>query len=577
MCEAAGLTWKTYSENLGVAGSTACSFDGSASTGLYTRKHEPWTYYQNLNHANERPYSDLAADLAGHALPNLAFIIPNNCHNTHNSTTPGCGLADGDAWLAGNLPAVIGALGPKGLLVLTWDEDDSSANNHILTGLVGPLVASGAQSAQAVNHYTVVRMICEALGIPTFERASIEPSIAGVWVAPTPALGSSWGRLKAMYRSDRLMPRGRPPGTRGGRRREVGSGRLVFAHHRPMSRSPLLLGRKLDAAGRDRECGLEYRRAQVASSEITTSRIDPGRASGSQLASSSLKTGGAPGSPASRGQMTSSTFSPRSVASSVPASPGAGASRPNLRAPPDRVTDRDVPERSTLPDPDVNSSVGDLPVAQVPIWSSVPASTSPVISIRMRPGRNWTTSASPSVSSPPKPVSDAHGLGGGGGAGPPVVNFAGLEKGLDPAAFCALTRQKYLVPDSRGPIAVEVVTIPNRSTKMMLKSRTVETCNRYWVARVAGFHTSVGDVLTFFASFGGVFSPGLSGTLRGGGTANAMLPSRLTGDVTCWERPQAPRPSDRATAVVTSDAASTIRDCDRKCLMAALGEGVRCE
>ena len=200
MCEAAGLTWKTYSENLAVAGSTACSFDGSASTGLYTRKHEPWTYYLNLNHANERPYSDLAADLAGHALPNLAFIIPNNCHNTHNSTTPGCGLADGDAWLAANLPAVIDALGPKGLLVLTWDEDDSSANNHILTALVGPLVAAGSESSQAVNHYTVVRMICEALGIPTFERASIEPSIAGVWVAPTPAIGSSWGRLKAMYR-----------------------------------------------------------------------------------------------------------------------------------------------------------------------------------------------------------------------------------------------------------------------------------------------------------------------------------------------------------------------------------------
>jgi hypothetical protein len=200
MCEAAGLTWKAYSENLAVAGSTACSFNGSASSGLYTRKHDPWTYYANLNHANERPYSDLAADIAAHALPNLAFIIPNNCHNTHNSSTPGCGLADGDAWLAANLPAVLGELGPKGLLVLTWDEDDSSANNHILTALVGPLVAAGAQSAQAVNHYTVVRMICEALGFSTFQRASAEPSILGVWVAPTPALASSWGRLKTMYR-----------------------------------------------------------------------------------------------------------------------------------------------------------------------------------------------------------------------------------------------------------------------------------------------------------------------------------------------------------------------------------------
>src|SRR5262249_52664158 len=199
-CEAAGLTWKPYSETLAVAGSTAGSSDGTASTGLSTRKHEPWTYFANLNHANERPYSDLAADLAAHTLPNLAFIIPNNCHNTHNSATPGCGLADGDAWLAANVPAILAALGPKGLLVLTWDEDDSSANNHILTGLAGPLVAAGAQSAQAVNHYTIVRMICEALGFPTFERASIEPSIQGVWVLATPTLASSWGRLKAHYR-----------------------------------------------------------------------------------------------------------------------------------------------------------------------------------------------------------------------------------------------------------------------------------------------------------------------------------------------------------------------------------------
>jgi len=200
MCETHSLTWRAYSENLGAVASTACSFDGSASSGLYTRKHDPWTYYQNVNHLNERPYPDLAADIAGGTLPNLVFIIPNNCHNTHNSSTPGCGLADGDAWLAANMPAVIGALGPTGLLVLTWDEDDSSANNHILTALVGPLVIPGAVSDQAVNHYTIVRMICEALGFPTFERATVEASIVNVWKGVTPTLRKNWGQLKLSYR-----------------------------------------------------------------------------------------------------------------------------------------------------------------------------------------------------------------------------------------------------------------------------------------------------------------------------------------------------------------------------------------
>ena len=190
-CELAGLSWRAYSENLATAGSSACAFDGNTSTGLYTRKHDPWTDFHNLNHANERPYSDLAADLAAHALPNLAFLIPNNCHNSHNSSTPGCGVADADAWLAANLPAVIAELGPAGLLVLTWDEDDISANNHILTVLVGPQVIPGIQSAQVVNHYTVVRMICEALGFPTFQRSNTEASITGVWKAAVPTHGAS--------------------------------------------------------------------------------------------------------------------------------------------------------------------------------------------------------------------------------------------------------------------------------------------------------------------------------------------------------------------------------------------------
>jgi hypothetical protein len=198
-CEVAGLRWRAYSENLANAGSTACSFDGNTSTGLYTRKHDPWTNFQNVTHANERPYADLAADLAANTLPNLVFIIPNNCHNTHNGTL-GCGTADGDAWLAANMPAVIAALGPKGLLVLTWDEDDSSEGNHILTVFVGPQVVAGAVSAQTLNHFTLNRMICEALGLPLFANGRFEASVANIWKGVTPTRGTSWGHVKAIYR-----------------------------------------------------------------------------------------------------------------------------------------------------------------------------------------------------------------------------------------------------------------------------------------------------------------------------------------------------------------------------------------
>jgi phosphatidylinositol-3-phosphatase len=199
-CEVAGLTWGAYSENLASAGSPACSYDGSASSGLYTRKHDPWTNFINLDHANEKPYTQLATDIAANALPNLVFVIPNNCHNTHNNTTPGCGVPEGDAWLSTNLPQLIAAMGPDGVLVLTWDEDDSSANNHILTVFVGPHVIPGYLSPRAITHYTVVRTLSDALGLPSFGVSVNEEPITDIWNGTTPARASTWGRLKTIYR-----------------------------------------------------------------------------------------------------------------------------------------------------------------------------------------------------------------------------------------------------------------------------------------------------------------------------------------------------------------------------------------
>lgn len=199
--QGAGKTWRAYSENLALVGSTACSYDGSASTGLYVRKHAPWTYYSNVNHANERPYTDLAIDIANNALPNLAFVIPNNCHNSHNSTTAGCTVNDADTWLSLNLPAMLAAVGPNGLVILTWDEDDNASANQILTVFRGPKVIPGYVSSRQVFHYTVLRTICDALGLPAVGAAFSEAPITDIWIDPATATRpASWGRLKTLYR-----------------------------------------------------------------------------------------------------------------------------------------------------------------------------------------------------------------------------------------------------------------------------------------------------------------------------------------------------------------------------------------
>ena len=196
----AGKTWRAYSENLPTPGGTACSYDGSVSSGLYTRKHDPWTYFTNVDHQNERPYSDLAVDIAANPLPNLVYVVPTNCHNSHNSSTPGCSVADADVWLSQNVPQILAALGPNGLFVLTWDEDDNATGNRILTVFVGPHVQQGVMSTVSVSHYTMVKTFCLALGIPPMNLAVNENPIDNVWQEPVPAQAASWGRIQASYR-----------------------------------------------------------------------------------------------------------------------------------------------------------------------------------------------------------------------------------------------------------------------------------------------------------------------------------------------------------------------------------------
>ena len=199
-CEAAGRTWRAYAENLPAPAFTGCSYDGDASTGLYTRKHAPWTAFSNLDHSNERPYSDLALDLAASTLPNLCFIVPNNCHNTHDSGTPGCAIADGDAWLSTNLPAILTGITPDGILILTWDEDDSAGDNHVLTLVVGSPVTPNYLSPTAITHATVVRLVCDVLGIPPLPAVAVEAPLLDIWQLPLAAPAGSWGRVKALYR-----------------------------------------------------------------------------------------------------------------------------------------------------------------------------------------------------------------------------------------------------------------------------------------------------------------------------------------------------------------------------------------
>ena len=147
--EAAGISWKAYLE-----GEPTPCFHGAESAG-YAKKHNPFIYYDDIAGSARRcshlvGFGQLAADLRDGRLPTYVWISPNLCDDGHD-----CGLRAGDEFLSHAVPALLAELGPRGFLVLTWDEgltDDGCCagqahGGHIVTVLAGPGVTPGGARA----------------------------------------------------------------------------------------------------------------------------------------------------------------------------------------------------------------------------------------------------------------------------------------------------------------------------------------------------------------------------------------------------------------------------------------------
>jgi acid phosphatase len=164
----AGKSFAGYAEDLPGAGSPVCS------AGEYARKHAPWTNFSNVPGSDSLPFTSFPADFA--RLPTVSFVIPNLCHDMHD-----CSIGTGDAWLRAHVGGYASwALRHHSLLILTWDEDDGSQNNHIATIFVGQQVRPG-RYAQPVNHYNVLATIEAAYGLPRDGQAATATPITNIW------------------------------------------------------------------------------------------------------------------------------------------------------------------------------------------------------------------------------------------------------------------------------------------------------------------------------------------------------------------------------------------------------------
>lgn len=169
---AAGLSFTAYSEDLPSAGSTVCT----AGTSGYARKHDPWVNFSNVPAASQQPYTSFPSTSFA-SLPTVSFVVPNLCDDMHD-----CSVQTGDTWLKNNIDGYVQwAKTHNSLLILTWDEDDSTTSaNQIPTVFVGQMVKQG-NYGENISHYNVLHTIEDMYGLAPIGNAASAPSIADAW------------------------------------------------------------------------------------------------------------------------------------------------------------------------------------------------------------------------------------------------------------------------------------------------------------------------------------------------------------------------------------------------------------
>ena len=176
---AAGKTWKEYSEAIPSQG----YYGGD--TGEYAERHNPLSYMSDVRNdpaqqQNLVPFTQLATDIANHALPNYGFIVPDLLHDAHDGT-----LAMADAWLQANIAPLLASpdfnTPGGGLLIITFDESEDSdtqfGGGHVPWVAVGPDVNMGYPPSGSLipvtwyQHESTCRFMLKLAGASVFPGA----------------------------------------------------------------------------------------------------------------------------------------------------------------------------------------------------------------------------------------------------------------------------------------------------------------------------------------------------------------------------------------------------------------------
>ncbi|MGA8094096.1 MAG: alkaline phosphatase family protein [Steroidobacteraceae bacterium] len=174
LVEAAGKTWRAYEEGMGTPCNTSTRYDKN-----YEPDDAPFILFRDIRGNPGRCRAHLVdlrewpRDLQHVAsTPVFAWLAADDYDD---GELPGNGspksLQVQDAWLRATLEPLFSSPAwreQKSLLILTWDESDTTVNNHIPTIVLGSrlTVKSGYVSRIRYDHYSSARTIEAALGLP---------------------------------------------------------------------------------------------------------------------------------------------------------------------------------------------------------------------------------------------------------------------------------------------------------------------------------------------------------------------------------------------------------------------------
>ena len=175
--EASGRTWKTYQEDM----PEPC-YLGDAH--LYVQKHNPFIYFDPIRLDQARcergivPLTALQTDIDAGTLPNFSFIKPNLCNDSHD-----CALDIADAWLTdllGYLVPGLDATGDSYFIAMLFEEGQGNhsccglsleAGGRVPVVLYSPIVKNGFEDTTPYTHYSLLKTISAAWGLPYLGHA----------------------------------------------------------------------------------------------------------------------------------------------------------------------------------------------------------------------------------------------------------------------------------------------------------------------------------------------------------------------------------------------------------------------